>query len=116
MCDQGDADKARERKRRSNKIDSQRNRVKRSRQKVGWCDDYTEEDYAADVDAAGGRCAICGEVPDAPLCIDHDHKTGRVRGLLCSRCNLALGLVRDDPATLRRAAAYLANNRATPRG
>lgn len=40
---------------------------------------------------------------------DHDHRTGEWRGLLCSRCNQAVGLFADNPALLRRAAAYLEN-------
>ena len=116
ICDKGDPEKARERRRRNGSKTYERNRVKYSAQRSGWRDEYTEADYAADVEAAEGRCAICREVPDSSLCIDHDHATGKVRGLLCTGCNLALGLMRDDPATLRRAVAYLAHNRATPRG
>lgn len=51
------------------------------------------------------RCAICWE--RNPQHVDHDHATGRVRGLLCFRCNVALGHTRDRPALLRRGAAYL---------
>ena len=39
--------------------------------------------------------------------VDHDHKTGKLRGILCSQCNTALGMVRDSPDVLRRAADYL---------
>lgn len=54
-------------------------------------------------------CAICGQRDDAPrsLAVDHCHETGRIRGLLCSPCNLALGSMRDDPARLMAAARYL---------
>jgi hypothetical protein len=54
----------------------------------------------------GGVCAICRE-PANPLCIDHCHISGQVRGLLCNQCNLGLGIYRDDPARLRSAADYL---------
>lgn len=66
----------------------------------------TREIYAAMVAAQDGRCAVCGERPDR-LCIDHDHETGKVRGLLCSSCNIALGHFRDDPVRLAAAIGYL---------
>jgi hypothetical protein len=53
----------------------------------------------------GGLCALCGD-PD-PRHIDHDHDTDMVRALLCERCNLALGLFRDDPGLMRAAADYV---------
>lgn len=61
----------------------------------------------------GSVCAVCGtDKPGGPRTaktwtVDHDHETGRVRGLLCTRCNRALGLLRDDPMVLRAAIAYL---------
>lgn len=59
-------------------------------------------------DAQDYRCAVCGEPPTRRrLDVDHDHKTGAVRGLLCSDCNIALGKFRDDPDRLRAAADYL---------
>lgn len=63
----------------------------------------------------GGTCAICHK-PDPcgrRLSVDHSHETGRVRGLLCLHCNRAIGLVQDNPETLRSAADYIdfhANN------
>lgn len=63
-----------------------------------------------------GRCAICGARGDVqelgfkkygPFCIDHDHKTGKVRGLLCSNCNKGLGMFRDCQKFLHAAIAYL---------
>lgn len=44
--------------------------------------------------AQGGVCAICAQVPQRP-CIDHDHETGRVRGMLCHPCNIKLPSVED---------------------
>ena len=58
---------------------------------------------------AGKTCAICGK--DHDLCIDHDHGTGAIRGVLCRRCNLAIGILGDDPGMVRRALAYLENHR-----
>ena len=55
-----------------------------------------------------GRCAICGNPPEGRvLCVDHSHETGKVRGLLCHHCNTALGMCKDDPGLLRKAAEYL---------
>lgn len=66
--------------------------------------------------AQGGRCAICKS--DKPGSkgkgwhVDHDHKTGTVRGLLCHFCNTAIGSLKDDPDLLRAAAEYLESSRA----
>lgn len=63
----------------------------------------------ADVDkifvAQNGVCAICKGTK--PLCIDHDHKTKRVRGLLCRTCNLGIGHLNDDLIVILQAADYL---------
>ena len=50
-------------------------------------------------------CAVCLE--DKALNVDHDHKTGKVRGLLCGDCNTGLGKLKDNSVNLLRAAAYL---------
>lgn len=61
--------------------------------------------------AQGMGCAICeskiSRQGNNRLNIDHDHKTEKIRGILCSPCNTALGKFRDDPALLRKAALYL---------
>lgn len=57
--------------------------------------------------AQGGACAVCSDVPRARLVIDHDHDTGVIRGLLCSPCNVALGMLRDDPQRIVALARYL---------
>jgi predicted nucleic acid-binding Zn ribbon protein len=71
----------------------------------------TAEEYDALLAAQEGRCAICGS-PDWPgkgnrPHIDHDHETGRIRGLLCNNCNTGLGQFKDDPQRLRAAIRYL---------
>lgn len=50
-------------------------------------------------------CMVCHSVDR--LCIDHDHASGKVRGILCGKCNIAIGLFKDDPELMARAAAYL---------
>lgn len=75
----------------------------------------TIEEFFQMISDRGDRCDICGEVPDKTLHIDHDHNCcpGRnscgkcIRGLLCSRCNLALGGFRDDKELLSSAILYL---------
>lgn len=54
-----------------------------------------------------GRCAITGKVMPYNLAVDHDHRTGNVRGLLSKAANKLLRDVRDDPDVLRAAIAYL---------
>jgi len=58
----------------------------------------------------GGKCAICGKPETAKrkwLSVDHDHKTGKIRELLCLKCNNGVGLFLDDPNLLELAASYL---------
>lgn len=56
-----------------------------------------------------GKCAICGEEPKTVrgLHVDHCHKTGAVRGLLCHGCNTGIGALRDDPIVIKKALSYL---------
>lgn len=71
----------------------------------------SEAEYAAMLEAQSGVCAICGtsesDARKGVLDVDHDHQTGRIRGLLCSACNTAIGLLRDDPVLLASAIRYL---------
>jgi hypothetical protein len=71
----------------------------------------TEADYKTILDFQGGGCAICKtECPGGKLkyfCVDHDHATGKIRGLLCNACNVAIGLLKDSIVLCDNAAAYL---------
>lgn len=67
----------------------------------------TREDYDLMLEGQGGTCAICGSPPKANrLHVDHDHATGRVRGLLCTKCNTSLHYI-ELPSWLDSALAYL---------
>ena len=72
----------------------------------------TEDDYQRMFEAQDGRCFVCGFRPKSiPLAVDHDHASGLVRGLLCSKggvgCNGTLGMFRDNIEVFRRFVAYL---------
>ena len=73
--------------------------------KEAWSDLWNEQ---------GRRCAICGtennSVTKRAFATDHDHETGRVRGILCSLCNMGLGDFKDDPKLLKEAIRYLEVN------
>lgn len=70
----------------------------------------TPETYADALAEQLGQCAICKDFASSlprALAADHDHATGAFRGLLCGRCNTALGLLRDDERLVASALAYL---------
>lgn len=75
----------------------------------------TLHNYREMLNKQNGVCAICGKPETAKsnkgklrlLSVDHDHRTGIIRGLLCSRCNTAMGLLLDDISILRAAIRYL---------
>ena len=76
----------------------------------------TLEEYNEMLEIQDGACAICGQ-PETrkdhrtgetrALAVDHDHATGRVRGLLCTDCNTGIGLLQDDIEILLNAVDYL---------
>lgn len=90
--------------------------------KAGWVSTIkkkygiTEEDYYALLEAQENKCANggCRATECGPRkqrwCIDHNHETGEVRGLLCSDCNAAAGILKDNPAVLIGLANYLKEN------
>lgn len=67
------------------------------------------EEFNRRLEAQGGMCAICrNKIAEPRVAVDHDHQTKEVRGLLCKKCNMALGLLGDDKiSTLYGAIAYL---------
>lgn len=81
-----------------------------------WAYGLSEADFDALFEAQSGKCAICSVELDQgfgrhhkpnKLVVDHCHKTGKVRGLLCTMCNKGIGLLKDDPTLLRIASSYL---------
>ena len=77
----------------------------------------TDADLAAMKRAQDNKCYLCGSEGfligknnhDERLVVDHYHSTGKVRKLLCHNCNRALGLFKDNPELMRRAADYVEN-------
>jgi hypothetical protein len=68
--------------------------------------------FEAMVNKQNGVCSICGQPPKKKrnshtLCVDHDHETGEVRGIVCDPCNRGLACFRDDPRIMRSAARYM---------
>lgn len=71
------------------------------------------EDFARMLNAQGLKCAICSValLLDKATQVDHCHATGRVRAVLCQRCNMGLGAADDSPERLRKMAAYIEAHR-----
>lgn len=82
-------------------VNLQRRLTKRGLSKEGYETLFVEQ---------GGACAICER--ERPLVIDHCHKQGHVRALLCGPCNKALGWLEDDPAIVEKALAFLRHHEA----
>ena len=82
--------------------------VKRRRRNYEYLKLYgiTQEEYNNMYEIREGKCDICSDFKMV-LCIDHNHTTGEVRGLLCSTCNFMLGNSKDSPEILVAGAKYL---------
>ena len=97
----------------------ERKRRKRARRLM---DDYqlSHDEYEAMHAAQGGLCLICGRPETTKsrtgavrlLAVDHDHDTGKVRGLLCNACNTGIGYFREDIESLKSAVKYLETHHA----
>ena len=74
----------------------------------------TQVQFDQMLEQQGGKCKICGTTEPGrwgTFYIDHCHETGKVRGLLCCRCNLSIGHMEDSPELLRKAAEYIEKSR-----
>lgn len=77
------------------------------KKKFGITPEYFEKMF----EAQGKRCAVCGTYKNGKsnyrFCVDHDHKTGKIRGVLCIKCNVLIGQSDDNVQTLQNAIDYL---------
>jgi hypothetical protein len=104
------------------RLNALRRQRRRERRRTGRHRNYhnkhrygmSESDYEQWLARQGGGCAICGRTCRRRLAVDHCHASGNVRGLLCIKCNLGLGLYDDDTDRLRAAIAYLERARRGP--
>lgn len=71
----------------------------------------TQTDYNNMMRLQNSACKICKEKPLSKLCVDHDHKTGKVRGLLCHSCNNSLGLLKESISVLQSMIQYIEENK-----
>ncbi len=72
----------------------------------------TAKQYAVMLEMQKGLCKMC-ELPhfgDRPFVVDHCHKTGKIRGLIHTRCNTGIGMLNDDPLMMLKAYFYLAGD------
>lgn len=99
-----------ERQRRSSREWKRRNKAQVHAYKLKARYDLTPEQLQKMEADQKGLCAICGCKP-TKLVIDHDHKTGKVRALLCKLCNVLLGAAKELESTLKAAADYLEKHR-----
>ena len=104
----------REDQRRKKSLYWQRNKQRRKAYSFAWNlrvkFGLTPDQYQILLETQQGHCLICSKTKDdigRNLSVDHDHKTGRIRGLLCDNCNVGLGHFFDSPSLLKRAADYL---------
>lgn len=67
----------------------------------------TREEWQQKLEEQEYKCKICKRLFENNICVDHNHITNEVRGLLCYACNVAIGCLQDDPFTCRLAADYL---------
>lgn len=88
-------------------LDSHRLRARAAqrRRKYG----LSHDEFLSMVEKQKGQCAICMVVMDSPV-VDHNHLTGKIRGLLCHNCNVAIGLFADSAFFIERALEYISRD------
>ena len=97
---------------------AQRTPLGNRERRLKWTYGLEYKDYASMYAHQNGQCMICckkiakykGKDGVEVACVDHDHESGQVRGLLCRSCNVGLGHFRDDPLLLDAAIEYLIEN------
>lgn len=86
-------------------------RARNPRQKyfshLRWKYGISGPEYLAQMERQEGKCALCRDLLVSRHSVDHDHATGRVRGILCLNCNTGLGHFKDSPSRLMAAIEYL---------
>ena len=85
-------------------------KIKEMAYKVGKTFEEVEQWFNAQWMKQQAQCAICGKVFSDSDCIDHDHNTNQLRGLLCSSCNVGIGMLCDSPDLCIKASRYLTKN------
>lgn len=94
-------EKIREQHRQWRKVNARRVRDQHLQATYG----ISHDQYDAMLERQGGGCAVCGK--GRTLVVDHDHDTGKVRGILCGGCNRGIGQMGDDASRVLAAARYL---------
>ncbi len=106
--------RAASRRRREKEPERDREILRRSRLRTKYGIEF--EDFLAMLDLQDWQCQICdkklavriaGKRKGNVACIDHDHETNKIRGILCSHCNRGIGLLGDNPLKLEKAAVYI---------
>lgn len=86
-------------------VNSTKGRASTLKKRIKYAYGLSIEAHAQLMEKAKNSCEICHS--SAKICIDHDHKTGKIRGILCDLCNKGLGLFSDNAQFLSRAIRYL---------
>ena len=77
--------------------------------KIGQSFEFVENWFNKQWMKQQAQCAVCGKVFSDDDCIDHDHSTNQLRGLLCNSCNVGIGMLKDSPELCLKASKYLTN-------